>query len=253
MSCKVTLFSEQFGQGTPLTMLHGYPLDHTIWLDMVPEMESHVRMILPDLRGHGRSPSPPGKYSMIEMAEDVIRLLDSLSIEKTVVAGHSMGGYVALQLVKSFPDRIMGLALVASHAYADSPEKRESRMRTISQVEKEGVIPVLSSMLEKLSYNKEVVEKCQGLLSNIAIEGVTGVLAGMAERSDSMAFLKNTKFPVIIIAGQEDQVVPIQTSRDINAQLRNPWLVEISGAGHLTMLEKPTQTASALLSFIRSL
>lgn len=76
------LYFKEYGLGIPLTLLHGYPLDHTIWFKLVQEMKGRCRMILPDLRGHGRSPSPMGKYSMKAMAEDVIVLLDKLDIEK---------------------------------------------------------------------------------------------------------------------------------------------------------------------------
>lgn len=119
------LFYEEIGHGNPLICLHGYALDHTIWLEMVEELKSDARIILPDLRGHGKSPAPEGKYSMRVMAEDVLEIMDSLRLERANIAGHSMGGYIALALAEYYPDRLSGLALVASHAYADVPEKRK--------------------------------------------------------------------------------------------------------------------------------
>lgn len=248
------LYAEQYGKGKVLTLLHGYPFDHTIWLELVPELGQEARLILPDLRGHGKSPAPAGKYSMKAMAEDVLRLLDSLNIEKTVVAGHSMGGYIALAMARDYPQRVDGLVLVASHAYADPPEKREARLKSIQVVKKEGkVTGVVSSMPEKLTYNDKVEVKCRELIGKANPNGVMGALAGMAERPDSMDFLKSTDIPLMIIAGQDDQIIPIQTSREMAGQMKKPWLVEIAGAGHMLMLDQPKKTAHALEVFITSL
>jgi pimeloyl-ACP methyl ester carboxylesterase len=249
----VKLFSEQFGQGIPLTLLHGYPLDHTIWMDIVPYLEADARLILPDLRGFGKSPAPSGKYSMRAMAEDVVALLDSLDIEKTILGGHSMGGYIALSLLRHFPERVGGLILVASHAYADSNEKKEARLSSIQAIEKEGVLPIISPMSEKLTYNREVVEKCKHIILETIPAGVMGVLAGMADRQDCTDILSGSDMAMMIIAGQDDQFIPIETSRKMAEMMKVPRLVEIPKAGHLPMLDQPEETASALRSFIFSL
>ena len=244
---------QEFGQGKPLALLHGYPLDHTIWLKLVPYLEKECRLVLPDLRGHGKSPAPKGTYSMRALAEDVARLLDTLAIEKTVLAGHSMGGYIAIAFARYFPDRLSALALVASHAYADSPEKKASRLSSIPIVEKEGAFPVVKDMPEKLSYNKDVVRFIRHIINNANQDGVIGVLAGMAERPDSIEFLSGIDLPVWIVAGQEDQLISVETNRKMAREIGNAKLIEIPKAGHLPMLDKPAQTADALMSLIKSI
>ena len=247
------LYYQESGQGKPLVLLHGYPLDHTIWLELVPYLEKSCRVILPDLRGHGRSPVPTGPYSMKTMAEDVINLLDALEIDKTVIAGHSMGGYVAIAAARYFPTRLSAMALVASHAYADSPEKRESRMSSIERIKKEGLHPVLVDVPAKLSNNERVKELGRRIISSAHRDGVIGILAGMAERPDSIEFLSGFALPIMIIAGQEDRFIPVETSRNMANEIKNAKLIEIPNAGHMPMLEKPDRTAEALLSFINSL
>lgn len=247
------LYFKEFGQGLPLTLLHSFPLDHTIWLDIVPDLETTCRLILPDLRGFGRSPSPKGPYSMKAMAEDVILMLDAMKIEKTILAGNSMGGYVALAAASYFPERLSALALVASHAYADSPEKKRSRLSMIQMIEKEGVSSIFSSMPEKLSYNKEVVKFSREIISRAKKEGVIGALSAMAERQDSIIVLTDLEIPVIVIAGQEDQIIPIETSRKMTAEIIGAELIEIPNAGHLPMLDNASQTAAALLALINNL
>jgi len=247
------LYFEEYGMGLPLMFLHGYPLDHTIWLPLVNDLKNNARLILPDLRGHGKSPVPTGKYTMIAMAEDVLALMDVLKIEKAIIAGHSMGGYVALAMAKEFPDRITGLALVASHAYADSPEKKKSRLETIPLVKEQGILPVLSSMSERLSYNKEVISFCHRIISQAKPRGVIGVLEGMAERPDRMDVLSELEVTTILIAGVDDQIISIDSNREMAAQMKHTWLVEIPGAGHMPMLEKPKEVARALQQFIEVL
>jgi pimeloyl-ACP methyl ester carboxylesterase len=245
------LYVEEFGNGLPITLLHGYPLDHTIWMELVPQIENEARLILPDLRGHGKSPAPQGPYSMLEMAEDVVGMWDSLGVEKSVIGGHSMGGYVALALARYFPERLAGLTLVASRTNADAPEKRKARLDSIEDVRKNGIGDAILSMPEKLSYNKSVKKFCREIILDASQVGVMGVLAAMADRPDSLDLFLGLEIPSMIIAGQDDQIVPIESLRSVAQKMKRPWLVEISNAGHMPMLEEPKEVASALLAFIQ--
>ncbi len=245
------LFYEEQGTGIPLTLLHGYPLDHTIWLELAGKLKNEARVIMPDLRGQGRSSAPEGTYRMQDLADDVLRLLDGLNIEKTIVAGHSMGGYVALAMAKYHKDRLTGLVLVASHAYADAPEKRRARLESIEQIKVQGVAPAVSAMPSKLSLHQDVVTRCSQIVSGASPQGVMGTLAGLAEREDAMDTLMNLKIPVMMITGLDDQINPIAINREMAAKLEKPWQVEIPDAGHMPMMEQPEQVAKAFKSFIR--
>ena len=245
------LFYEEQGTGIPLTLLHGYPLDHTIWLELAGRLQSEARVIMPDLRGQGRSPAPAGIYCMRDLADDVLRLLDHLKVEKSIIAGHSMGGYVALAMAKYHIKRLCGLVLVASHAYADAPEKKRARLESIEQIKVQGVAPAVSGMPSKLSLHQDVVAKCRQIVSEASPQGVMGTLAGLAEREDAMDTFTNLKIPVMIIAGLDDQINPITMNREMAAKFEKPWLVEIADAGHMPMMEQPEQAAEAFKSFIR--
>jgi pimeloyl-ACP methyl ester carboxylesterase len=150
----VKLYFVEAGKGSEVMLLHGYPLDHSIWNPIVPFLTRDARLIMPDLRGNGQSPSPDGIYSMQEMASDVLNLMDELRVEKIILVGHSMGGYVALSLLHHYPQRVSGLALVASRAVSDSAEKKLERIHTAEQVLKSGVGIVADSMLDKFTSNK---------------------------------------------------------------------------------------------------
>ncbi len=246
------LYFHEIGQGPPLICLHAYALDHTIWLKMAEEMRNSVKLILPDLRGHGRSPAPEGKYSMRTMAEDVIRLIDAFKIEQAWFAGHSMGGYITLALAEFFPERFLGLALVASHAFADFPDKKKSRLEEIKKIERLPVPEVLSGMPNKLTKDPAVADYCRQLISQTSRNGVMGVLAGMAERPDRIDVLAELKRPKMLIAGEEDQLIPMKTDLDMVEKVSDLRLVKIKNAGHMPMMENPHDTATALLSLIKN-
>jgi pimeloyl-ACP methyl ester carboxylesterase len=242
------LFHYEIGQGKPLVCLHGYALDHTIWLRMADEIKHNVKLILPDLRGHGRSPLPDGKYSMRTMAEDVLRILDDQEIECAGIAGHSMGGYIALALAEHYSDRLSGFALVASHAFEDKPEIKKARIENIAKVRQSSVAEVLSEMPGKLTRHPEISEYCKNLIFHTSKNGIMGVLEGMAERSDRTFVLRSILIPKMIIAGVDDQYIPLETSRKFAAMVKELNLVEIAGAGHMPMMEKPYETGKALLN-----
>ena len=249
MNRNVSLHFEEAGRGVPLVCLHGYPLDHTIWLPLVREMRQEARFILPDLRGHGRSPAPEGPYSMYNMAEDVVRLLDRLEVDQAVVAGHSMGGYVALAFARQFSDRLLGLALVASHAYADPPEKRADRLKTAEEVLQNGTAQ-LTGMADKLTNQPALAEEMRQLILKASPQGVAGVLAGMIDRQDESALLASLHVPVVLIAGGQDQIIPLDWSRRMGAVLPPDRYFEIASAGHMPMLESTPETAQALKTLL---
>jgi 3-oxoadipate enol-lactonase len=242
----VKLSYEIIGEGSPLVCLHAFGLDHTEWLDVAKILKSKAALILPDIRGHGGSPSPEGEYSMKELGADVIAILDNLKIEKAYFAGHSMGGYVMLSIAKNYPERVSGLALVASHAYADSPEKRKSRKESIKLVKQGSPQEVFADMPRNLSDDSRIREFCKQKLSHLDSNGAIGSLAAMADRDDSMQFLKNFNKPLGIIAGTEDHFIPLEMSREMAEELNPKVYVEIENSGHMPMLEHPKEVAEAL-------
>jgi len=139
------------GSGKPLVLVHGYPLDHTIWDEIAPLLNDDFDLILPDLRGFGQSDVVEGQYKITDIAADIASLLDHLDIGQTAIAGHSMGGYVALAFARAFAGRTLGLGLVSSQAPADPPERKQGRYEAAAEIMKTGVKPVADSMSAKLS------------------------------------------------------------------------------------------------------
>jgi pimeloyl-ACP methyl ester carboxylesterase len=242
----IELTYERTGVGTPLVLLHGYPLDHTIWEPVVPLLEQDFDLILPDLRGFGRSPASPIPYQLIDLADDVASLLDQLGIKKAAVAGHSMGGYVALAFARSHPRKLLGLGLVASQAAADTPERKVGRYRLAERVEANGVGEVADSMPALLTGDVVLQARLRKLILRQSSAGVAGTLRAMAERPDSIPFLPTFDTHVSIIHGLADRILSSDCAREMKAAVKDGDLTLLEAAGHMPMMEMPHKTAEAL-------
>jgi len=234
------------GQGTPLVLVHGYPLDHTIWGEVVSLLEKDFDIILPDLRGFGESEVVESQYKISDMAADIAGLLDELGIEKTAIAGHSMGGYISLAFARAYPERVLGLGLIASQALSDPHERKEGRYEAATEIMETGVEPVAEAFSPKLSPDEQVQAFVRRLIAKQHPIGLAGALRAMAERDDSSSILSSFKFPVAVVHGEVDALIPVQRAQEIKAAIPHATLVELSGVGHMPMMEDPQVTAQAL-------
>ena len=250
MNQTVSLYYQESGSGSPLVLLHGFPLDHTIWDPLLPFLTPQARVITPDLRGHGRSPAPQGSYSMGLIANDVAVLLDRLQIERCVLAGHSMGGYAALAFARAYPGRLSALALVASHASADAPERAQGRLDEAEQVAQAGTAQLVDGMAGLLTADPGLVEPLRQIMARTPRQGVVGALQGMAARKDANDFLAELDLPVLLVAGDQDAIIPLERTRALAARLQRGRLVVVPRAGHMPMLENPQVVGQALLELI---
>jgi 3-oxoadipate enol-lactonase len=245
-----TISYSRLGKGMPLVLLHGFPLDHRIWEDIAPGLTSQFDLILPDLRGLGRSTSNKAGSSMLDMAGDIAELMEHLSLKKVYLTGHSMGGYVALAFAHRFPDKLLGLGLVSSQAVADTAERKVSRYASVAQVEMGGVGVIAESMKGNLTSNHKLQEKLYLVMVEQPKAGVIDSLKAMAERPDNTDVLRRLGIPALIVHGAEDQLIPVNRAREANVLARNSKLVILPGVGHMPMMEAPERCVEALRWFL---
>ena len=251
----VTLNYSEAGQGTPVVLLHGFPLSGAIWHEHQKRLSDRYRVITPDLRGHGRSPAPSGVYEMDLLARDVLAVLDALLIKKAIIMGHSMGGYVALAAWKLAPERFLALGLIASQAGADTEEGRQSRYKLVTKVAANGSKDVAETMLPKLfapdlPAEAPIIELVRQLILNTQPTGIIGSLEGMAVRPDSGTLLPKISVPVLILAGAHDQIIAPDKAKAMAAAVKTATLTMVEHAGHMPMLEQPQATTTALCNFL---
>lgn len=242
----VRLAYERRGTGSPLVLLHGYPLDHHLWDEVAPFLVDTFDLILPDLRGFGESSTVDSFYTMEDIASDIAALLDHLEIRKAAIVGHSMGGYVALAFARLYPERVSGLGLVSSQVLADAPDRKEGRYKSAAEVADKGIGSVVAAMTPKFTSNQKLQEVARESMERQQPAAYIGALKAMAERVDSTPLLSSLNVPVVLIHGDVDQLIPIDRAREVKAALPNAYLVEIRGAGHMPMMEDNEKTAEAL-------
>ncbi len=244
-----------------LVLLHGFPLSREMWVGQVESLGGLCRVITPDLRGHGQSDSPDGAYTMDEMADDVVELLDGLEIKQPVLLGGlSMGGYVALSLVLRYPDRVRGLILSDTRAAADTPEAAQGREDTARDVLRESsarrmIETMVPRLFSKLTREKQPqrVEAMLAIMEGTSPKGIAGALRGMAIRPDRRGDLKLIKVPTLVLVGEDDVISPPAEAREIAKSIANARLEIIPGAGHLAPYENPTPTNTAIIRFLEHL
>jgi len=242
----IQLAYERRGKGTPLVLLHGYPLDHHLWDEVLPLLEDTFDVILPDLRGFGESTTVNSPYSMDDYASDVAGLLDQLGIQETAIVGHSMGGYVALAFLRLYPERVRGLGLVSSQVLADPPDRKEGRYKSAADVAENGISSVVTTMTPKFTTDEKLQAFARASMEQQQPVAYIGALKSMAERTDSTPLLSSLKAPVVIIHGDSDALIPVDRAREVKTAVPQAHLVEISGAGHMPMMEAKEKTAQAL-------
>lgn len=235
------------GKGTPLVLLHGFPLDHHLWDDIASLLEDRFDLILPDLRGFGESTTVDAPYSMDDYAADIAGLLDQLSIQKAVIAGHSMGGYVALAFARLYPERVSGLALISSQVLADPPDRKEGRYKSAADVAEKGIGGVVEAMTSKFTSDARLQTIARSIMEKQKPGAYIGALKAMAERTDSTSLLSTFKFPVMVVHGEADALIPVARAHEVKAALPDSYYVELKDTGHVPMLEAAKETAEALL------
>lgn len=238
------------GQGTPLVLVHGYPLDHTTWNEVLPFLENDFDVIMPDLRGFGESDVVESQYTISDLASDIAGLLDALKIEKAIIVGHSMGGYVALAFARMYAQRVLGLGLVSSQALADPPERKQGRYASAEQIAKTGIGPVSESFPALLSPDERVQASLRDLIAKQPPAGLAGALKAMAERDDSSSILSGFEFPVAIVHGDADGLIPLQRAREVKDAIPHAILLELPGVGHMPAMETPEAVATVLKKLV---
>ena len=248
-----SLYYEERGQGTPIVLLHGFPFDHTIWQSQLQDVSGVARVLAVDLPGFGRSePLGDTQPTMEDYANTLALWAGQVGLDRFVLVGHSMGGYIALAMMRHFPEMISGLGLVCTRASADTPEARESRSKLIKELWDRGPQAVVDSMLKRLfapqtlEERPDVVARIQEVMMRQPVEGMVQALQAMAGRPDSTPLLPAIKVPTLVVSGEHDAIIPHDEIDLLEASIPGAVHRVVRHAGHMPMVERP-ERVSALL------
>lgn len=240
------------GKGEAIVLLHGFLENSTMWENVIPALEKNYQVITIDLLGHGNTERLGYIHTMEEMAQTVSYVLDHLQIEKASFLGHSMGGYVALAFAELFPTRIQKLLLLNSTPLADSPERVDNRNRAIRLVKqnKDAFISMAITNLFGKESREQLREKINILIKEaqqLPTENIVAAMEGLKTRKDRTHILKNFTGEKIFLAGEEDEIVHLESLQQL-AKETNTKLTVFKG-GHMTHLEAEKELLGALELF----
>ncbi len=248
-----------YGDGTPVVLLHAFPLDSRMWLPQTEALGGY-QVIVPDLRGFGAARDRAVEVAHMDLlADDVAGLLDERGLERVVLCGLSMGGYVALAFARRHGERLGGLVLCDTRAGTDTEEAAASRLAMADRVLAEGVGFVPEAMLPRLlgrsslARRPDLVRQVTETILDQDPRGIAAAQRGMAERPDSTPVLGAIRVPTLVVVGSEDELTGPQEGRAIAAAVRDARLVQVEGAGHLVNLEQPGPVNEAMLDFLAPL
>lgn len=251
-------YTDTGGRGVPVLLLHAFPLNSAMWEPQIESLGERFRFIAPDLSGFGSSDAPEEGYSMSAWAEEVKALLDDLGLDQVVLAGLSMGGYLAFECLRRFPERVSALVLADTKAEADPPEgiaKRTKQQGMVRDGQRDELIAALLGALlggPTTAKKPDVVEKVRTLMDNPPA-GFVGGLEAMKARPDRSSELAAITVPTLIIVGEKDGITPPAAARTMHEHIAGSRLVVLPEAGHLSNLEAPEAFNGALGEFLGGL
>ena len=249
----VRLYYRESGSGPAAVFIHGYPLDHRLWVDQLAATSRLRRAMAPDLRGHGTSESSgEAILTMERLADDIAALLAGLGVDRADVVGLSMGGYVALALWERHPQLFRTLTLVDTRAGADNPEARAGRDATATRIVEHGTTALADELLPVLlGPNAPALARARlrTMIEATPYETAVGVLAGMRDRADRTGLLETISVPVLVVTGADDRLIPPEQARLLAAAIPGARFEIIPGAGHLPPIEAPEALSRLLVDF----
>ncbi len=250
----IRLHLRQRGSGPVALLIHGFPLDSTMWIQQLDALSDLRRCIAVDLRGFGMSSPVTGDpLTMEQHADDLAGVLDLVSQEQADVIGLSMGGYVAMAFAESYPERVRSLALVDTKSGADSPEARVGRDALALRLLEDGRSAIAETMQAGLlgpDASIPVQARLRSMVEGCPYETIVGALGGMRDRPDRTPVLSAVHVPAAVIVGEQDTVTPPAEAEIMAAELEDAVLTVISGSGHMSPIEQPAAVNSALRALL---
>lgn len=245
------------GMGSPVLLVHGFPLDHRMWLEQIEVLSTRHRVIAPDLRGFGGSLGVRGTTTMARFADDLLGVLDQLHVAEPICfCALSMGGYVGWEFWRRHAVRVRSMIMCDTRAAADSEEAARNRRLQADRISATGIGDLAEQMMPKLlapstiDRQRQLVDRVREMIHAADPAGVAAALRGMAERSDSTALLAEVNVPALLIVGEHDAIAKAEEMQQMAAAMPNAECRVIADAGHMAPMEDPTAVNDAMLEFL---
>lgn len=249
------IFFEKRGTGPALILLHGFPMNHHVWDAIVPELQHNFTVYTPDLPGFGKSKLPPGQFSIDDVAVILNQWVADRGLQKAIIVGHSLGGYVVLAMVKQKPDWFSGFGLMHSTALEDNAEKKESRTKVLTFIEENGVHTFTSNFIQPLFVNSNHpdISGVRAISVQSGKEAVMGYTRAMRDRQNNTDVIAKSVQPVLIIGGTEDKGIPFSTLKEQAKLSSKVELHLLPDVAHMGMFENKEEVIRIIRAFPKSI
>ncbi len=239
-----------------IIFIHGFPFNKSMWKKQVKALKANYRVIAYDIRGHGSSDAGNEDFSIELFVKDLLNLMDTLNIDKAILCGLSMGGYIALNAIENYPERFDALILSDTSCIADTPEAREKRLMAIENIQKDGVEKFADESIknlfapESLSKKRIEIAAVRDMIVNTSKQTLYKTLRAFYERKETCSWLSEIKVPVLIMVGKEDNITPPATAILMHDKIKDSIIHIIDHAGHLSNIENSVEFNNLLTKFL---
>lgn len=248
------LFFQESGSGQPVILLHGFPFHHGIWGKFAQRLSASCHVYTVDLPGFGKSPILKTPFTLDQIGESIVTWVFGMNLQKPVLIGHSLGGYVALAAIKKDPGLFSSLGLFHSTAYADTEEKKQSRNKVIEFIEKNGVEAFTSNFIDPLFVdpNHPAISKVKSVAMSATEEAVKNYTIAMRDRTERTEVLRSYPAPVLFLAGEKDPGISVESIKKQAALRVRPAVRIVPNIAHMGMFENETECLNVIQTFIQT-
>lgn len=239
-----------------VVFVHGTPFNKSIWDLQMEALKSNYRVVSYDLRGHGVTKGGAPADSIGRFTEDLIRFMDELELEKVILCGLSLGGYIALDAVDRYPERFNALVLTGVQCMEDDEEQKADRKQMAELLKKGNVEPFADALMKRLFAStsfvtrKEEVRAVRRMIAGTPVASMVASLDALSNRRESCSNLWSLKLPVLLMSGREDEMTPAPAARFMRDNITGSVLHEIEYAGHLANLENTHEFNQLFKAFV---
>lgn len=255
----LSVFLEGNNNSKSIVFVHGFPYDHTMWKAQIDELSKNYFCVAYDIRGLGESPAGDGQYTMESFVDDLESVMNELKLNKPILCGLSMGGYIGLRALERFEEKFSAVILCDTRSEADNNEGKLKRAAAIKRITTEGLAPFAKDFITNCygdhykQNNKDDFEKRIEKSSSFDSIGVKGSLLAMLGRNDTTEYLSKIKIPALVICGEQDALTPPPVMQSMAQKINGAGFVIIKNSGHMSPIENPLEVNKAINQFLKKL
>ena len=255
----LSVFLEGDSNKKSIIFVHGFPFDHTMWQSLIDELSENYFCVAYDIRGLGESPAGNGQFTIESFVDDIEMIVDELKLDRPLICGLSMGGYISLRTLERMPQKFSAAILCDTRSEADNNDGKLKRAVSIKRINTEGLSPFVRDFITNCfgddfkRNKKDILEKIIAKSSDFDPVGVKGCLLAMLSRIDTTPGLGKITIPTLLICGEQDALTPPQTMKEMFHKIKNAEFIEITNAGHMAPIENPTEVNKAIKIFLNKI